>query len=77
MILDNINNCSMYSCMHKYFETAFDFIKKAVAENYAVGKYEIDGENLYASVQEYNTKLPAPSSIRRRSPSCLAQARQT
>ena len=33
-----------------------DFIKKACEENLPVGKYEIDGKNLYAMVQEYNTK---------------------
>lgn len=31
-------------------------LSKKLAENYAVGKYEIEGENLYASVQECNTK---------------------
>ncbi|MBQ7770250.1 MAG: YhcH/YjgK/YiaL family protein [Clostridia bacterium] len=42
--------------MHKHCEKAFAFIKKALAENLPVGKYEIDGKNLFASVQEYNTK---------------------
>ena len=42
--------------MHKNFEKAFDFIKKAVSENLAVGKYELDGRELFASVQEYDSK---------------------
>lgn len=57
MIKDNINNCELYFANHKNFEKAFDFIKKAVKENLPVGKYEIDGKEVYASVQEYNSKL--------------------
>lgn len=56
MIFDNVKNCSLYYGSHKNFEKAFDFIKKAVAENLPVGKYEIDGTDLYASVQEYLSK---------------------
>ncbi len=59
MVIDNLNNCKLYFSMHKNFEKAFDFIKKAIQENLPVGKYEIDGKELYASVQEYNSKLRA------------------
>lgn len=56
MIIDKIENCELYYGVHKNFEKAFAFIKKAVAENLPVGKYELDGKELYASIQEYNTK---------------------
>ena len=56
MIIDKIDNCALYYGAHPNFEKAFAFIKKAIAENLAVGKYELDGKNLFASVQEYNTK---------------------
>ncbi len=56
MIIDKIENCALYYGAHPNFEKAFAFIKKAIAENLAVGKYELDGKNLFASVQEYNTK---------------------
>ncbi len=59
MVIDNLKNCKLYFSMHKNFEKAFEFIKKAVDENLPVGKYEIDGKELYASVQEYNSKLRA------------------
>ena len=58
MIFDNIKNCELYYGSHKNFKSGFDFIKKAVEENLPVGKYELDGKELYASVQEYNSKLP-------------------
>ncbi len=56
MIADTLNNCKMYYGINDKFEAAFDFLKKAVAENLPTGKYEIDGSELYASVQEYTTK---------------------
>ncbi|MBE5747505.1 MAG: DUF386 domain-containing protein [Clostridiales bacterium] len=56
MIIDKIENCALYYGAHKNFERAFAFIKKAIEENLPVGKYELDGKNLFASVQEYNTK---------------------
>ncbi len=56
MIIDKLENCALYYGAHKNFEKAFAFIKKALAENLPVGKYEIDGKDVYASVQEYNTK---------------------
>lgn len=57
MVFDNLKNCQLYYGMHPRFREAFDFIKKAIAENLPVGKYEIDGKSLWASVQEYTSKL--------------------
>ena len=57
MVFDNIKNCELYYSMHPRFKEAFDFVKKAIAENLAAGKYEIDGKELWASVQEYTSKL--------------------
>ncbi len=59
MIFDTLQNCEKYYALHTGFDQAFAFIKKAVAENYAVGKYEIDGRKIHASIQEYNSKAEA------------------
>ncbi len=56
MVFDNLKNCENYYGINKNMEKAFDFIKKAVNENMANGKYEIDGKELYANIQEYTTK---------------------
>lgn len=58
MISANINDAMLenYKKLHPRFEAAFEAIKKLVAENPQVGKYEIDGMDLYALVQEYETK---------------------
>ena len=58
MIFDALKNRSAYENMHPSFRAAFDFLERAVREDLPVGKYEIDGTALYASVQEYTTKLP-------------------
>jgi len=58
MIFDALKNRAAYENMHPSFRAAFDFLERAVREDLPVGKYEIDGTALYASVQEYTTKLP-------------------
>ncbi len=57
MVFDNLKNCELYFGMHPRFCEAFDFIKKAIDDDLPAGKYEIDGKELWASVQEYTSKL--------------------
>ena len=56
MILDKISRCEKYFSVHENFKAGFDFIKKALDEKLPAGKYEIDGENIFAMVQEYETR---------------------
>jgi len=63
MIFDNIKNCKMYYGVNPKFEKAFEFIKKTVEENAEVGKYEIDGKEIYAFVQSYDSKLKEKSAF--------------
>jgi len=56
MIVDNLSNSKMYYGLSNKFEKAFDFIKKTIEENLPVGKYEIDGTEVYGLVQEYTSK---------------------
>lgn len=56
MILDNLKNCSKYEGLNSNFAKAFDFLKREDLNSLAVGKYELDGENIFALVQEYETK---------------------
>ena len=57
MIIDNLKNAARYAAMCEGFAKGFAFIDRAKKENLAVGKYEIDGENVFAMVQEYDTKV--------------------
>lgn len=56
MIIDKIQKSLMYENLHPRFAKAFDFIRKTDFSKLVDGKYEIDGDNVFALVQEYNTK---------------------
>lgn len=59
MIFDTLENCELYYSLHKNFVKAFDFIKKVEKENLPAGRYDFGGEDIFAHVQEYNSKNPA------------------
>jgi YhcH/YjgK/YiaL family protein len=56
MILDNLSNASLYFNMHPLFKQAFDWLSKTDLLAKEDGKYELDGEKLFAIVQSYETK---------------------
>ncbi len=58
MIIDTFENRARYTAVHPRFEKAFEFMAKAVAEDFPVGQYEIDGKDLYAFISEYETLVP-------------------
>ncbi len=45
-----------FKSIHPRFSEAFEFLKKAVNEDYKDGNYEIDGKNIYAFISSYETK---------------------
>ena len=57
MIIDVLENIEKYSSINHRFKTAFDFIKNTDFINLPCGRYEIEGANIYANVEEYITKL--------------------
>jgi len=59
MIIDTLNNASRYYSLKEGIEQAFEYLKVADLNSIEPGKYEIDGENLFAIVQEYETLSPA------------------
>lgn len=56
MIIDRIENASIYYPIHARFERAFEHIRQMDVDTIPAGRYEIDGENMYVLVQEYTTK---------------------
>lgn len=56
MIIDKIKNTSMYYGINKSMETAFKFLQVNELTKMAPGKYEIDGERIYALIHHYETK---------------------
>lgn len=56
MIFDRLKNAKQYFLLGENFEKAFNYLSSTDFSNIEPGKYEIDGENVFALVQEYNTK---------------------
>ncbi len=63
MIYDSLKNCDRYTAVHESFEKAFQFIKKAEEEKLPEGRYELEGDKLYAFIQRYTSKLENESSF--------------
>jgi YhcH/YjgK/YiaL family protein len=50
MILDDLENISKYISVHPRFEKAFEYLSTSKFEDIKPGKYEIDGEHIFAMV---------------------------
>ncbi len=57
MIMDNLKNAPKYTNMGENFVKAFQFLTEKNLDKLELGRHEIDGDNVYANVQEYDTKL--------------------
>lgn len=55
MILDTLANHAQYSGISPRFARAFAFLQQ-IAADAAIGRHEIDGEEIYAFVQQHMTK---------------------
>ncbi len=60
MVVTNINSpeLGLYEKLNENFAKAFEIVKAAVQNVPEVGKYEVDGKNVYYMSQEYLTKTP-------------------
>jgi len=56
MVIDKLSNAGLYYGLSKRIEKALKYVKETDLENIEIGKYEIDGENIFAIVSEYETK---------------------
>ena len=56
MIIDNLENAGLYSDIHEYFTKAFEFLQETDLENTESGKYVLEGDKVFAMVQEYNSR---------------------
>lgn len=58
MIVDKLENLVLYAGLSKRMAKAFQFISSNNLAALPLGKYEIDGDDVYAIVSEYESKLP-------------------
>jgi YhcH/YjgK/YiaL family protein len=56
MVIDRIENASLYHALHPKFKQAFNYISSIDVHAIPVGRHEID-DSMYVLVQEYTTKL--------------------
>jgi YhcH/YjgK/YiaL family protein len=56
MILDKISNGHLYAGLGENFKKALEYLKNTDFTNVELGRYEIDGNNLFVLVQEYTAK---------------------
>ncbi len=59
MILDRLENAAMYRPLSQQIEAALAYLAKTDFQSLSPGRYELDGDRLYAMVQRYATKPPA------------------
>jgi YhcH/YjgK/YiaL family protein len=57
MILDRIDNTRLYIGLHAGFAKAFEIITDKTLAKKEDGKYAVDGEKIYYTLQRYTTKL--------------------
>ena len=56
MIIDKLENAKFYYGLGKRVEKGLRFLEENDLSCWENGKYEIDGENIFVSVQDYETK---------------------
>lgn len=56
MIFDSLEHARLYEPLHPAFGQAFDFLRKSMEQTPAPGRYEIDGDRIYAMVQTYASR---------------------
>jgi len=54
MILDILANSAQYQHLHKHFEKAFTYLRSQNFETVEPGKYELEGDELFALVSDGN-----------------------
>jgi YhcH/YjgK/YiaL family protein len=63
MIIDKIENSKLYGGISQRIKEAFEYIRNTDLKNIKPGKYEIDGENIFALINEYETKIESEGKL--------------
>lgn len=56
MVIDQLKNSGLYTGLSARIEHAFAYLHTTTLNTIPVGRYEIDGDDIFALVQEYETK---------------------
>lgn len=63
MIVDKIENTGQYSNLGDRIQKSLDFIRKADLKKLQPGRYDIDGDNIFALISEYQTKAESEGKL--------------
>lgn len=58
MILDKLENANFYTCISENLKKGFEFLKNTDLQAIEIGRYEIEGRDIFALVSEYDSKKP-------------------
>ncbi|MDL2325027.1 YhcH/YjgK/YiaL family protein [Ruminococcaceae bacterium OttesenSCG-928-A16] len=56
MVVDTLENSALYYPLGKNFEKAFEFLKNNDIRKMELGRHDIDGDDVFILVQEYESK---------------------
>jgi YhcH/YjgK/YiaL family protein len=63
MIFDKIENSAIYENISPFIKKAFEYLKQTDFSKLENGKHVVDGDNLFAILQEYDTKNDADAKL--------------
>ena len=63
MIIDRLGNWRLYANVNPLFQKAFEFLETADLTGLDCGRYEIAGDDVYASIQEPEGKPEAAAKV--------------
>lgn len=63
MIIDKIENAHLVKNIGDRIKKSFDYIMQTDLKNLQPGKHEIDGENIFALISKYETKLESEGKL--------------
>ncbi|MFL9482669.1 YhcH/YjgK/YiaL family protein [Chitinophagaceae bacterium LWZ2-11] len=55
MVIDRLSNAHLYTGLGEHIAKALQYLQTTDLSTIAPGKYEIDGDNIFASISEYDT----------------------
>jgi YhcH/YjgK/YiaL family protein len=63
MIVDKIENSGLYKNLSERIKRSFDYIKQTDLKKLQPGRYDIDGDNIFAMISEYQTKTESEGKL--------------
>ena len=76
MIIDKLKNAKSYYSLGEKFKLAFEYLEKTDLLSLKNGKYEISGDDIFVSVQDYITKPFNPLEVTARVKTVLRRCRR-